>query len=161
MLDQFELPKLPDNPDTPLAPWLHYGIMRAAGIKIRTELERIEHPGYMIGLGLSYTVADHETIAMQFGQDDDDDYPDSKLPLDDDFLANLYDSVNQIVTKNVRGEVDTELSVSISGSRYRVRIACRLVLQGECQHVTDHTDTRRICKSRDGGITWTCLEIPC
>jgi len=160
-----QLPTIPDHPEAPLPAWKHYGITNYGDQKIQEELSRIQYSGFMVGLEMAYKPQNEKTYAMAFGridipteesqQLDPAQESEEKFPLSDDFLESLYEDVDKLITANTpgySGKISPELTISITGSRTVVKIACRrpqVCSQG-------HSDTRW-CQSVNNG-PWTCLS---
>jgi len=159
-----DLPQILDYPESPLPAWKHYGITNFAGQQIQAELKRTGYAGYLIGLGVSYTLAAKSKIpyVMVFGKVDSGEDPAFTLPLNDDFLVGLHETVEEFIGQNIQApasEIDIELIITLSGSVTKVIIACRLVGPTECAQ--GDSGTKKKCKSLDNGTSWNCLHTPC
>ncbi len=158
-----ELPDIPNYPDTPLAPWIHYGITQFAGEEVQKELDRLAYQGYLIGLRVAYTVADNTEMAyqMSFGR-----VPplqslivDTEDPLTDDFLLDLHDAVCTLIhkyTPEMISDMDVEVTANVSGSEHACSVKC---LSGGYICDKNHTGKRK-CVQRQGG-SWTCKHRTC
>jgi hypothetical protein len=154
-----DLPPIPDYPEAPLPAWKHYGITNFADQKVQEELDRLQYPGHMVGLEVAYELEDEKTYAMAFGKIDipEDELQESarEIPLTDEFLANLYKVVDDLIPHHSPGHsenMNTEITIVMSGSLKKVKVKCRKPEQ--CSQ--GHTD-KRWCK-KVGKEPWTCLD---
>lgn len=156
-----KLPLIPDYPNTPLPAWKHYGITNYAGQMLVDKLDSIQYPGYMIGLELTCLLEDESSYSMKFGmveipaeESKEQDEP-NELPIDDDFLLQLYQDVKTLMVENApdyQGTLEPMLTYVMTGSKIKVQIMCRR--PEVC--TLNHTD-KRVCKKVGTG-PWTCLD---
>jgi hypothetical protein len=168
---EFDLPEIPDFPESPLPGWKHYGITNFAGQTTQEELNRNQYPGYLIGLRFRYTVLDGEAenaYEMSFGlvkPPEEQKYAKLMSPLTDDFMIKLYDAVNALLHQNIPeelGEIQSEINATLSGSVNFITIKCRLVQVGECDlgnNSPDNGATRLCIKVQED--PWRCLHAGC
>lgn len=158
-VESFEVPDIPDYPDAPLPAWKHYGITNFASQKIVEELEDVQYQGYMIGLKVGYSLeAEKKTYAMSFGkvppaeEEPEDQDEDTDLPVSDEFLLSLYQTVHDYMRANGSEVLSTELTIVFTGSVKTVIVKC--IAPQVCDR--GHRG-KRWCKKVNTG-PWTCLH---
>lgn len=158
------LPDFPEYPEAPLSAWKHSGITKYVGDKVIQELERVQYQGDMVGLNVGYVLEDESTYSMSFGRTEipettsKDENPEKELPLSDEFLIDLYKTINELIAANVPGylgKLSSVLTIVMTGSYTSISIICRTPQSCTLRH----TGTRW-CKSVNRG-TWVCLHTRC
>lgn len=156
---------VPEYPEGPLPAMKHYGITYFTCQKIVEELDTLQYPGYMVGLKVGYAMEDGSEYEMKFGivdlsdEDLEQQEKEPDLPVSDEFLIRLYQTVQDYMKANVPdgGEkLNPEIAITMSGSLIMVRMMCRP--PEFCDR--GHTGSRW-CKKVNLG-SWTCLHsVPC
>lgn len=158
------LPDFPEYPEAPLSAWKHYGITNYVGERVIQELERVKYHGDMVGLEVGYVLEDEKAYSMSFGRTKIPDTPSTdeksepELPLSDEFLVELFKTINELVAANAPGylgKLSSTLTIVMTGSYTSVRVICRTP-----QRCTQRHTGKRWCKSINGG-TWVCLHTRC
>jgi hypothetical protein len=152
----------PDYQEAILPAWAFSNIVQHISQLIKGQLNYIEHPGQLIGLSLSYTLEDGQTYKLEFGTVEDSESPEADMPLSDDFLIYLYQSINDLIKEysSYSGKISTELDLSITGSHFRVTVTCRQVGVSECSNSPNHVGTQMYCMRVNHGA-WRCLHGRC
>ena len=159
-LQAADLPETPDHPNSPLSAWRHYGILKVLEERFHTELEDVGYAGHLVGLGLTYTVAG-DTYPMEYGyrMDANQVGPDKEDPLSDDFVAEMYDLANELITKYISPYVidfDLQLSASVNPTVATVEVKCQIASKTNCGKEECKGQCRKFIKR--GNEPWKCTH---
>jgi len=135
---KYELPSIPDDPNSPLPGWKHYGVMKLAEQKLHDDLAQIEYNGRLIGLEVNYTTGKDNFYTMSYGYDVEAESPNSEVtPLDDKVILGLYQLVKNLIVENTGLSTDsfrTGIEISLNRKPKKVRIVTRICEEGECEN---------------------------
>ena len=160
-LQAADLPEIPDYPNSPLSAWRHYGILKVLEEKFHPELVNVGYAGHLVGLGLTYTVAG-DAYPMEYGYRMDVNQgilENKKDPLTDEFVAEMYDLANELITKYMSPYVidfDLQLSASVNPDVVTVDVKCQVATKANCGKEECKGQCRKFISRNKG--PWVCTH---
>lgn len=160
-LQAADLPEIPDYPNSPLSAWRHYGILKVLEERFQAELVNAGYTGHLVGLGLTYTVAG-DSYAMEYGygvKANQGILGNKEDPLSDDFVAEMYDLANELITKYMSPYVidfDLQLSASVNPDVVTVDVKCQVATKVNCGKEECKGQCRKFISRNKG--PWVCTH---
>jgi hypothetical protein len=154
------LPEIPDFPDSPLAAWKHYGILKALERRFHQELEAQNYTGHLVGLDVTYLVG-KESFTMEYGYgvEQSNGPRDKGDPLSDDFVAEMYDLASDLISEHIDPAVitfDLSLGAAINQPVNTVAVKCQIATDANCGKDECEGKCRKFISRNNG--PWTCTH---